>query len=82
MTSSTHHLAMKTGSRDRRQALAIGVASILVMGGMLLLPSAAQADQFGGDCCPSAPRLYAGLDIDDIVAQRKVEMAQALIDPR
>ena len=59
---------------------AIGVASILVMGGVLNLPSAAQADQLGGEGGPSASRFYSGLDIDDIVADRKVEMAQAFVD--
>ena len=64
-----------------RRAWAIGVASILVMGGVLILPSAAQADQLGsGDCCPSAPRLYSGLDIVDIVTDRKVAIAQAFVD--
>ena len=63
-----------------RWARAIGVASILVMGGVLNLPSAAQADQLGGEGGPSASRFYSGLDIDDIVADRKVAMAQALVD--
>ena len=67
-----------------RRAWAIGVASILAMGGVLILPSAAQADQLGGDSGPAAvcpdPGFDAGLDIDDIVAARKVEMAQAFVD--
>jgi hypothetical protein len=44
-----------------RQAWATGVASILVMGGALILPSAAQADQLAGDAAPSASRFYSGL---------------------
>ena len=61
---------------------AIGVASFLVSGAMLILPSAAQAaqaDQLDGGGS-SASRFYNGLDIDDLVADRKVEMAQALVD--
>ena len=59
---------------------AIGVASFLVSGGMLILPSAAQADQVDGGGGLPASHLYFGLDIDDIVADRKVEMAQAFVD--
>ena len=70
----------RNSNDSSKRAWAIGVASILVMGGLLILPSAAQADQLGGDGGPSASRLYSGLDIDDIVAQRKVAMAPALVD--
>jgi hypothetical protein len=67
-----------------RQGWAIGVVSMLAMGGVLILASAAQADQLGGDGGPAAacpnPGFDAGLNIDEIVAQRKVEMAQAYVD--
>ena len=67
-------------NNSSRRAWAIGVASILAMGGVLILPSPAQADQLGGDCGPSVRRVCSWPDIDDIVAQRKVAMAPAFVD--
>ena len=70
----------RNSNHSSRRAWAIGVASILAMGGMLILPSPAQADQLGGDCGSSVRRVCSWPDIDDIVAQRKVAMAQAFVD--
>ena len=72
-------------SKDNsKQAWALGVASILAVGGVFVLPSPAQGDQLGGGGGPAAvctdPGFDAGVDIDDIVAQRKVEMARAFAD--
>ena len=57
--------------------VAFGLASILVAGGTLILPSAAVADQ----ACGNAGTTYTGavLDIDDRVALRKNAMYRAWV---
>jgi len=65
-----------------RHGWAAGVASILVMGGLLSHPSVAVADQLEGDGGPAAVCPQGGPGIDDVVAQRKIAAAQEYVDRR
>jgi hypothetical protein len=69
----------KNSNRHGRVA---GVASILVMSGMLIHPSVAVANQLEGDSGPAAVCPQGGPDIDNVVADRKVASAQAYVDQR
>ena len=57
-----------------RHGLAFGLASILVAGGILTLPSAAVASQACGDGGSIATYANIGLDIDEQVDLRKKTM--------
>ena len=59
---------------SRRHGLTFGLASILVAGGILTLPSAAVASQATSDGGSIAIYANTGLDVDEQVALRKKTM--------
>jgi hypothetical protein len=76
----------RQGIKHQRLPLLAGIASIMLAGAAVVAPSAASADQLDGGASGVAVDVaspgasFASGDVDDVVAYRKVAMAQDRVD--